>query len=291
MEKIERYIEKIKENYPNIDVKSYERNTIGQNNDIIIINNEYVFRFPKYQNGIKTLKVETEVLESIKEYITLNIPNPKYNFFKEQEVGQVFAGYKMMFGKPLWKNTFMNIKNKKVLANQLANFLKELHSISSKEVENIDIPVCDSYEKWSVLFNKIREKLYKYMSGISKQEVEKNFEKFLGEKENFHFQHTLTHGDFGPTNILFNEKTQRISGIIDFGSISFDDPAIDFAALIGPFGYGESFVRMFHEIYPNIDSLIKRAKFYASTFPLQEALFGLENGDREAFNDGIAQYI
>lgn len=31
--------------------------------------------------------------------------------------------------------------------------------------------------------------------------------------------------------------------------------------------------------------------FYASTVVLQEALFGLENGDREVFNDGIAQYI
>jgi len=122
-------------------------------------------------------------------------------------------------------------------------------------------------------------------------EIKQNFEGFLNEKQNFNFEKILVHGDFGPSNILFNEKTNLVSGIIDFGSIRYDDPAIDIASMIGPFGYGESFIRMLEKSYPNIDALIKRAKFYASTFPLQEALFGFENEDNEAFKDGIAKYI
>jgi aminoglycoside 2''-phosphotransferase len=32
-------------------------------------------------------------------------------------------------------------------------------------------------------------------------------------------------------------------------------------------------------------------QFYVGTFALQEALFGIENGDREAFQSGIADYV
>ncbi len=289
MDKIERYMKKIKEHYADIDIRNYEINNIGQKNDIIIINNEYVFRFQKYQKGIETLKIETEVIKSIKDYITLTIPNPIYDFFKYQEIGEVFAGYKMIPGKSLYKDTFMSIRDKGIIAKQLATFLRELHNISPGKVKNVNVPVYDSHKKWTNFFRKINKKLFKYMSPHARKNIEKEFEKFLNEEDNFNFQSRLIHGDFGPTNILFDEKLQEISGIIDFGDVRFDDPAIDVAALIGPFGYGESFVNMFNEIYPGINLLIKRGKFYASTFALQEALFGIERGDREAFNNGIAQ--
>lgn len=33
------------------------------------------------------------------------------------------------------------------------------------------------------------------------------------------------------------------------------------------------------------------ARFYAGTFALQEALYGLEDGDEQAFENGIAVYL
>ncbi len=36
--------------------------------------------------------------------------------------------------------------------------------------------------------------------------------------------------------------------------------------------------------------MLSRARFYVGTFALQEALNGLEDGDQEAFENGIAQY-
>lgn len=44
-------------------------------------------------------------------------------------------------------------------------------------------------------------------------------------------------------------------------------------------------------IYPQAESLIPRARFYVSTFAIQEALFGVETGDKEAFYSGIAPYL
>ena len=42
--------------------------------------------------------------------------------------------------------------------------------------------------------------------------------------------------------------------------------------------------------YPFVERMAERLAFYAGTFALQEALFGIENGDRQAFENGIAAY-
>lgn len=68
------------------------------------------------------------------------------------------------------------------------------------------------------------------------------------------------------------------------------DPATDLAALIGPASYGESFADWLASAYPALAAELPRAHFYLGTFALQDALFGLETRDAEAFEAGIADY-
>ena len=75
-----------------------------------------------------------------------------------------------------------------------------------------------------------------------------------------------------------NPETSRISGIIDFGGSGLGDPAYDFAGILS--SYGREFFDMCMNLYPNGDEISERVKFYKSTFALQEALHGIENGDR-----------
>jgi aminoglycoside 2''-phosphotransferase len=59
---------------------------------------------------------------------------------------------------------------------------------------------------------------------------------------------------------------------------------------MGPFGLRERFVQSIAESYSATWSFLRRARFYVGSFALQEALWGLEHGDREAFDSGIAAY-
>jgi hypothetical protein len=47
----------------------------------------------------------------------------------------------------------------------------------------------------------------------------------LDQRDGARFQPVLRHGDFGPSNILFDATTRTISGIVDFGSAALGDPA------------------------------------------------------------------
>ncbi len=63
----------------------------------------------------------------------------------------------------------------------------------------------------------------------------------------------------------------------------------DFAGILN--GYGEFFLRRFDKTYPEIESFWERIWFYKGTFALLEALFGIENNDKEAFSNGIEAYM
>lgn len=286
---MEKYIELIKEKNPSIIIEKYNFNCEGQNNDVVIINDDYVFKFPKYQEGIEKLKREIDVLDVLNRYITLDIPRGKYINVDVLEVGQVYCGYKMINGVSFRKEIFKKVKDSKDITTQLATFLKQLHSIPVEEVQSCGVKIIDNHSEWESLFNRIQEKLFPFMKKESQKLIYHNFNSFLNQ--NFNIENTLIHGDFGPSNIIFDLDKQRISGIIDFNDVSIGDPASDIASLTGPFGYGVDFVKSFELIYPNIEELLQRAEFYASTFALQEALFGIEYGDKKAFKAGIKQYL
>ncbi|MFP7299243.1 phosphotransferase family protein [Neobacillus niacini] len=285
---MEKFIERIKQVYPSLSIENSQLNEIGQNNDVVIVNEKVVFRFPKYEKGIASLKKETQILEAIKNKISLPIPNPIYQSFEKWEVGKVFVGYELIKGSPLWKESFANIKSEKVLnrlASQLVTFLFEIHSISKK---TLLLEETNPREEMVNLYQRIQDKLYPLMREDAQRQTSYSFEAYLNSETLRSLKTSLVHGDFGATNILWDTTTNNITGIIDFGGSNIGDPAYDFAGILS--SYGEEFFNMCLNLYPNGTEIADRVRFYRSTFALQEALHGVENDDAEAFENGIKEY-
>ncbi|ERJ13236.1 phosphotransferase family protein [Haloplasma contractile] len=286
------YIKRINQVYPKLTIREYEKNDIGQNNDVLIINTNLVFRFPKYKDGISILKEETRILSCIKSKVSLTVPSPIYLSFDQMDVGQAFTGYELIPGSPLWKEKLYKIKNKgsvKNIAVQLVNFLKELHSIPKDRCyPNFEQMENNPQKDMIVLFEKIKSKIYPLISDKHKKQITKSFKEFLESPSFLNLETTLIHGDFGASNIIYNPVESEVSGIIDFGGSGVGDPAYDFAGLLS--SYGEAFYNMCLELYPSGKEISKRVTFYKSTFALQEALHGIENNDPEAFESGIKDY-
>jgi aminoglycoside 2''-phosphotransferase len=286
--KMEKFIERIKQVYPSLTIMDCQLNEIGQNNDVLIVNESMVFRFPKYEKGIDSLKKETVILEAIKNKVSLPVPNPIYQSFEKWEAGKVFVGYELIQGSPLWKTSFASIRNEEILnrlATQLVTFLIEIHSISKK---TLPLEETNPREEMLNLYQRIQNKLYPFMREESQQQISYSFETFLSSKTILNLNTTLVHGDFGATNILWDPTTYTISGIIDFGGSNIGDPAYDFAGILS--SYGEDFFNRCLNLYPNGTEIAERVRFYRGTFALQEALHGVENDDIEAFENGIKTY-
>jgi len=291
MEKVEHYVKQIRANFPELSIVSAEINRDGQYNDVLIANEALVFRFAKVQAAIETLRREVAILHHLQDQISLPIPNPSYVNIDTKVIGEVFVGYSMIPGIPLWCENFRKITHPDVrqrMAIQLATFLQELHQVPVEEL-GVELQIEDQPAYWAEMYAQIQEKLYAYMRANARQEISEHFEKFIIDLEADEFRPKLRHGDFGTGNILFDSESESIAGIIDFGSVGLGDPAVDFAGSL--ISFGEAFYRDCYSVYPEMEAALERAKFYCGTFALQEALFGFDNDDQEAFRAGMVNYV
>jgi aminoglycoside 2''-phosphotransferase len=269
----------------------------GQNNDVLLVNGEYLFRFPRYHVGIRQLRREAVVLSKIREHMPLRVPEPVYFNLDTEEVGDAFLGHRIVPGEPLWPEELSGASGAGVrgttvgdrFAHQLGGFLRALHHVSlSPELLRV-LPVTDTVEGYEGFYKQVREALYRFMRPKARDWTTRHFESYVARAEGFTFRRVLKHGDFGPSNILFHRAEGRVTGVIDFGGTALGDPAYDFAGLAG--GYGEAFVTRCARAYPEVREMWHRLRFYLGTFALEEALFGVEHGDEEAFHRGIRGFV
>jgi len=290
MNKLATYLQAIQEIYPDLPIRGARfHHNEGQYSDVLVTDNEIIFRFPKYPDGIESILREVYILSRIQGCVTLPIPNPIYTSQDTCTVGKVFMGYRMLRGEPLWLETYHRLDDETQgrLAAQLASFLRELHRIPAGQLVT-GLPVQDGPEEWANLYTEIRQHLFPLMRPDAREWVINHFETYFRTVRLHTYQPVLRHGDFGTCNILYDRVTQAISGVIDFGFAGMGDPALDIAAILR---YGETFMRQFSCTYPETDLLLDRARFYQGTYALQEALHGFKKGDKNAFESGMALYV
>ena len=289
MDKKSDYLLTIKETYPELDVNSARLHTSeGQFNDILFVNDDLIFRFPRYKESIQNFLLEIELLQKLQGKLSLPIPNPIYVSTGTNIAGKVFMGYKMLTGKPLFRDVLNKITDQGALdtfAHQLADFLHRLHSLSPIPL-GLELPHRDQLAEYKTFYSDVKEHLFTFMRSDAQRSITEHFERYFNNANLHNYNPSIIHGDFGGSNILFHEN--KITGIIDFGFAGISDPARDIASVST---LGDSFFERICVYYPNIESLLERARFYRGTYALYEALHGFRNNDKEAFENGMEQYV
>lgn len=262
----------------------------GQYNDTLLVNGELIFRFPRYKEGMALMRREVNFLRGIASRTTLPVPDPIYTHLDADKPGDLFMGYRLLPGVPLWRTAVFAQSDAKVLnrwAGQLAGFLHELHAIPADDLPG-EWPVVDGRQEWAALYGEIRQSLFPLMRPDARRGVREHFEAYLDDPALHVYSPTPRHGDFGSGNILHDPDSLDITGIIDFGFAAVGDPAVDIAAVST---LGDALFGRFPTAYPALESMLPRARFYRGTYALQEALHGYKSGDKEAFKAGMASYV
>lgn len=106
----EQYAEQIGRVYPDLPLQSVELRKGGQYNDVLVVNGELLFRFPRVPAAVAPIEREAAVLSIIGPLLPLPVPKPLYVNALEQGVGAKFMGYPLLRGKPLWRNDLQTIR-------------------------------------------------------------------------------------------------------------------------------------------------------------------------------------
>jgi aminoglycoside 2''-phosphotransferase len=272
---LDSYEKQIREICPRLAIQTVRLNDSGLLNDIVIVDDELVFRFVKRSFGYKDPREEGSLLNFLSRYITLPIPKPLH------QSPDVLV-YRFIPGITLRRDVLFRLaeNDQQAIADQLAQFFKELHSVPTDEILDFELPRADAlmkYDGWVNTYARIREKVFPLLMPHVREWATEHFESHLAERSNFEYEFKMVNTDTPPYHIIFDRQRKRISGIIDFGCAGLGDPAIDFGVII--YNYGETLMRRFYKIYPEAEDYLKRARFYAGAIEVRWLLAGIEKND------------
>jgi aminoglycoside 2''-phosphotransferase len=269
---------------PELDVRQV-RAANGQFNDVIIANEAWVFRFPRSAASAATLRAELVTLRALAGRLPLPIPAPVYT---SDEASSTYMGYHLLPGEALSRAEVAALPDDALqrIARQLADFLGVLHQLPLSLLPP-GTPIQDTRDDWAKLFAGFRAQLYPHMRPDARDTVTRDFSAFLDAPAEDTWTPVIRHGDLGSSKVLYDAESGALTGVIDFASAGVGDPAIDLAALMS---WGDRLLAQVLVAWPAAQSLLARAQFYRSTFLLQEAYYGLRDGDQESFESAIAPY-
>lgn len=140
---------------------------LGEGLDSIayIVNNDCIFKMSKHQEARENLKKEVQVLNYIKGKVSLQVPIIEY-YSEEYSI----CGYKEIKGTILTPKIYDKLSKdeRDQLAKDIASFLKELHSLTLPDINDLELNVLEDYESdYSELkkniYNKISTKAKTYL--------------------------------------------------------------------------------------------------------------------------------
>lgn len=273
--------------YPEFKNEAIHVNTIGHQN-LILIMGAHVFRFPRSDEDIRNMKWEQKVLPKLQKWVNLPIPN--FTDSSKKEDPYPFVCYPMIQGTPLSRSSYQLFKDadKKRFAKDIGVFLSRVHTFPISQVTswNADEVRARWKNRWKNYLRTIHRTVSPHVDPIQMEWICDVFDGYLNSPKLSEFQPSLIHGDFKPGHIIFDYKSNRVAGIIDFGQLQIADPAFDFENLY--LRFGEEFVieALKHYNAPMNKKFFDRIKlFYAQVMPFNAYIGAIERNDARKIKD------
>lgn len=282
-------IERIIKDYPRFTDSKIEINENGWSNLVVVVDNTYIFRFPRSQRSMLDLEIERAVLSRLRPEVVNVVDVPYFEFNSKDTTLANYVGYRMIDGSELEAKELKNLDDKKITqqAEIIGAFLSVLHSIDDIELMNHIYSVKSFEVKWKSLYELFLMKASIHFNDFEIEKISQMFEEYLDQLNNLE-KACLIHGDLTHDHILYSNKLDRINGIIDFGDLIIGDPALDFAGLYH--SYGKEFIEkvlQFYDLEIDDDFMNRIENFYMNQIPLNDYLYGIEIEDHLLVQESI----
>ncbi|GIP45467.1 aminoglycoside phosphotransferase [Paenibacillus sp. J45TS6] len=215
----------ISSQFPQLASKSVQKLGHGWDNTVYLVGNEYVFRFPRREVAINSLRMEGKILPKLKDYFSIAYSIPLFFGVGDYGYPAPFLGYPYLPGEfPIG----LNDKQRALSATTLAQFLKSLHAFPVQIAQENGVQH-DHRNLTDIAMRK--EKMHKFLSYIALHFREEEYRALSNYLEQLRIEkvkqkYVFLHGDLHFKNMLVDESG-RVSGIIDWGDINIGHPACD----------------------------------------------------------------
>lgn len=215
---------------------------VGYDFEVAIVDDEWVFRFPRHPGVEEALQLELVLLPALAPSLPVQVPS-----FEYVSHDPLFVGYRLIRGEPLVDEDGEGARA----------FLETLHAF---DTSGIPVEPLDWVETYRVQCAEFERLVFPLLDGDRRARARCLF----GDAETLvGFEPALLHGDLCPEHLLVRDG--RLEGVIDWADTRIGDPALDYAWLLnGPFADWE------------VDAdLRRRARVYHRLAPWYEAHYGV----------------
>jgi aminoglycoside 2''-phosphotransferase len=265
----------ISTHFSDLTVNSISLAGAGYDSDAYLLNDEFIFLFPKHERAIAPLELELSFLPVLQK--NLKLPIPQFAYTARSQNGQLlFVGYPVIRGESADKDL---LKKEPAYIIQLAEFFKELHSFPLTEALKYDLEKMDTMTEYGKLLADSRDKIFPLLDSATVGCIEKLFNSYLQAEEKRPTSYAVLHADLSLDHVLCDIPNKSIAGIIDWGDLRIGDPIYDLRYLYEDLE--TDFSDIFLPAYTKVDKkhILDKLSFYSIADSLQGAFLGLKSGD------------
>lgn len=276
----------IQEQFPILSATKIRLLGAGWDNTAFVVNEEFIFRFPRRQIAVPLLEAEWCMMPKLGPRLPLPVPIPKWHGSPTPHFPWPFIGYKML---PGFTACYANLSEgqRASLAQPIAQFLSALHATPSSLFSGCQIPGDNqSRIDWKQLIPKTL-KNFEELSLLNLLENRKKLESIVDGCRDLRppITSVVVHGDFYVRHLLVDEK-HHLVGVIDWGDIHLGDPAIDLSIAHSflPSYAHSTFKQAYGEISHDTWLLALLRSIYSSTMLV---LYGHHSEDPIILREGL----
>ena len=275
-----RYIQAIKTHFPDLKVRSTAFLSEGWANRLFLVNDALVFRFPKDATSEQHLLREIRLLPLLAPSLPLAVPHYTYIAPPSDVYPYVFVGYPFIPGVPL-QTTSEATRNADWWRPPVGAFLTALHGISTDTVVTAGLdgyPTAGAQRAARVAKHaRYADVVFPLLTSAQQHAIAEYLQTVLDDERMLSFTPVILHQDFGFQNLLVDVAAQQVTGVIDWGSCTVGDPALDVPREVEPYYAGV--------IDPGWDF---RREYYGRTGAFEDLLYLCTHAQRDAAR--IAHY-
>jgi aminoglycoside phosphotransferase (APT) family kinase protein len=207
--------------FPEFANSTFERYGAGWDNVAYLVDGRFIFRFPQRQLASGLIDREITYLPAIAPQVPVRTTNPQFVGVAANNYPWRFAGYERLPGDTACARELSPV-DRGVLAEDLAHFLRALHSIDATQFQP-PLPHDD-------------------IGKLDPNRLQVDEEPLIGA-------HTVVHGDLYARHLILDEAN-RLAGVIDWGDLHYGNPAVDLSVvhMMIPSRYFGRFLDIYGEV-------------------------------------------
>jgi len=286
-----RYATWVADQFPDLSIHSVESLGEGFRNYAILVNGEWVFRFPKSQQGAEELNKEIQLLPLLADRVKVGIP--EYAYIGTQPDGRPFAGYRKVEGEIVGEDGIVAMSEgaRDRLAAQLAGFMNALHAFPVEAAIQAGVPVRDLPKDIALLQQAAEQQAYPILGASTRNYLNERFRVYLDDPAYTRYMAALIHADLSPDHFLTDSDSDAeqasLTGIIDFGDAAISDPDYEYLYLLED--CGEPFTRKVMDCRGQLqaDDRLRKISLFVTFDQVRYLLEGLESNDPDWIQEGL----